>query len=199
MSMWDERYSAPDYVYGTEPNGFLKSIASQIPSGSKVLSLAEGEGRNAVYLAGLGCSVCAVDASAVGLRKAEKLASQKGVMIQTVVADLSEYEIEPSAWDAIVSIFCHVPSDVRRKLHQKVVRGLKAGGIFILEAYTPAQLAFKTGGPPNEDLMMTLSGLKNELAGLEFRHGVEIERDIIEGQYHTGPGAVVQMIGVKTK
>jgi SAM-dependent methyltransferase len=195
--MWDGRYSDAEYVYGTAPNEFLAVVADRIPNKGKVLSLAEGEGRNAVYLAELGCKVLAVDASAVGLGKAQRLAEERGVTIETRVADLAGFHIEPNAWDAIVSIFCHLPSGIRGSLHRKVVAGLRPGGVFVLEAYTPAQLKLKTGGPPTADMLMTLTALRSELQGLHFTHAREIERDVIEGKFHTGRGAVVQVVAVK--
>jgi SAM-dependent methyltransferase len=194
--MWDERYSTEEYAYGTAPNDFLRSVADRIPKG-KILSLGEGEGRNAVYLAGLGYSVLGVDSSAVGLGKAGKLAAARGVRIETLVADLTGYDIQPGGWDGIVSIFCHLPSASRRVLHRGVVAGLRPGGAFILEAYTPAQLQFRTGGPTSADMLMTLKSLKTELQGLVFEHGTELERPVVEGRYHTGRAAVVQVLARK--
>lgn len=194
--MWDERYSAEEYVYGKDPNTFLANAAGNIPKG-KVLCLAEGEGRNAVYLAEQGYEVVAVDSSSIGLDKARKLAKERGVDIETVVADLAHFDITPQSWDGIVSIFAHVPPQVRKALHKKVVQGLRPGGVLILEAYRPDQLKYKTGGPPVEEFMMTLQGLEEELAGLKFEYGVELDRDVVEGQFHTGKGAVVQIIGIK--
>ncbi|WP_455211136.1 SAM-dependent methyltransferase [Kaarinaea lacus] len=194
--MWDERYSADEYIYGKDPNEFLANAASNIPKG-KVLCIAEGEGRNAVYLATHGYEVVAVDSSSVGLEKAKKLANERGVTIETIVADLAHFEIEPEGWNGIVSIFAHLPPQVRKELHKKVVQGLRPGGVLILEAYRPDQLKYKTGGPPNAEFMMTLEGLEEELAGLEFEYGVELDRDVVEGQFHTGKGAVVQIIGRK--
>lgn len=196
MRNWDERYSDKDYAYGTEPNSYLASVIDRIPRG-RVLSLCDGEGRNGVYLAQQGCEVTAVDASAVGLRKARRLAAERGVTIHTVVSDLARFRIEPESWDAIVSIFCHVPPDVRAPLHRRCVEGLKPGGVLILEAYTPDQLEYGTGGPPSAELTMQLDVLKRELADLEFLHGVELERDVIEGKFHTGKGAVVQVVARK--
>ena len=194
--MWDERYSTEEYVYGTAPNDFLRSVADRIPKG-RILSLGEGEGRNAVYLAECGFEVLGVDSSAVGLGKAGKLAAERGVRIDTLVADLTSYKIEPGCWDGIVSIFCHLPSAPRRALHRRVVAGLRPGGAFVLEAYTPAQLQFKTGGPPSEDMLMSLQVLKAELQGLVFEHGAELERPVVEGRYHTGRAAVVQILARK--
>ncbi|HTY88043.1 MAG TPA: class I SAM-dependent methyltransferase [Candidatus Acidoferrum sp.] len=194
--MWDERYRSADYVYGTAPNEFLRSVADRIPRG-KVLSLGEGEGRNAVFLAELGCEVIGVDQSPVGLEKARRLAELRGVKIDTAVADLAQYEIAPGNWDAIVSIFCHLPSELRRTLYRKVVQGLRPGGLFVLEAYTPAQLQFKTGGPTSADFLASLGVLKGELQGLNFALGQELERPVVEGQFHTGLAAVVQILARK--
>lgn len=194
--MWDERYSAEEYAYGTDPNDFLAEHVNKIPKG-KVLCLAEGEGRNAVYLAGQGYTVTAVDASAAGMQKAQRLASANDVSITTVVSDLANFQIEPDSYEGVVSIFCHVPRDLRARLHRDVVAGLKPGGVLLLEAYTPAQLKFGTGGPPTDELTMTLADLREELAGMQFLLAQEIERDVIEGLYHTGRGAVVQIVAQK--
>jgi len=191
--MWDERYSEPGFAYGTEPNDFLRERAAQLEPG-RTLSLAEGEGRNAVFLAGLGHEVTAVDASAVGLDKARQLAAERGLDIDTRVADLAAFGIEPGAWDNIVSIFCHLPPEVRRRLHRAVVAGLRPGGMLLLEAYTPAQIALGTGGPPVPELTMTLDALREELEGLTFLHAAELEREVVEGRYHTGRAAVVQVL-----
>jgi SAM-dependent methyltransferase len=195
-NLWDERYSQAAYLYGKEPNDFLVEATSSMPPG-RVLCLAEGQGRNAVYLAGRGYQVTGVDSSAVGLAKAQQLASARGVKITTIVADLSEFTIQPNSWEAIVSIFCHLPPALRADIHRQVVAGLRPGGVLVLEAYTPRQLAFNTGGPPTADLMMDLPTLRQELQGLDFLFAAELERDIHEGDYHHGRSAVVQAIARK--
>src|SRR5688500_582574 len=149
--MWDERYSQPAFAYGIEPNEFLVAAAGRIPAGP-VLSLGEGEGRNATYLAGLGHKVVAVDQSAVGLAKARRLAADRGLTIETVCVDLQDYFIQPGAWGGIVSIFCHLPRRIRVPLYSAAVRGLRPGGIFVLEAYTPKQIGRGTGGPEDPDM-----------------------------------------------
>jgi SAM-dependent methyltransferase len=194
--IWDERYSQAEYVYGKEPNNFLAQHFSRMPKGA-VLCLADGEGRNGVFLAQQGYAVTSVDASRAGLAKAAKLAAERGVPLRTVHADLAEFTIAPGSWDGIVSIFCHLAPAIRTRLHREVVKGLKPGGVLVLEAYTPAQIALGTGGPPVPELTMTLDGLREELAGLDFELGRELERDVIEGKYHTGRGAVVQVIARK--
>jgi len=194
--MWDERYGKPGRAYGTAPNAFLVSVADRLPKG-RILSLGEGEGRNAVYLASRGYDVVGVDGSRVGLAKASELAAERGVSITTVLSDLGDYVIEPGAWDGIISIFCHLPKVLRERVHRDVVRGLTPGGVFVLEAYTPAQLHRHTGGPPTADLMMSLPQLERELDGLVFVHAQEVEREVVEGRSHTGLSAVVQVVAVK--
>ena len=193
-TFWNQRYGAAGdgYVYGTSPNEFLAAVAERIPPGP-VLCLAEGEGRNAVHLAGLGHAVTAVDQSAAGLSKARALARRQRVELNTVVADLADFAIGETVWTGIVAIFMHLPPALRAVVLARVVAGLKPGGVFVLECYTPAQLAFNTGGPRDPALLPTLAGLRAELAGLEFLHGQELERDIVEGDGHTGRGAVVQV------
>jgi SAM-dependent methyltransferase len=194
--MWNERFSEPGFAYGTEPNDFLVSVANRIPTG-KVLCLAEGEGRNAVYLAGLGFEVTAVDTSSVGLEKAESLARERGVSIETVNADLADYPIEATAWQGIVSIFCHLPPVMRAALHERCLRGLAPEGVFVLEGFTPRQLELGTGGPKSRELLMELEIIRHELPGLRLEIARETEREISEGKYHRGKAAVVQILAVK--
>src|SRR5450631_1297678 len=162
VNPWDERYRVASYFYGADPNDFLREHCGEIPSGGEVLCLAEGEGRNAVFLAARGYRVVAVDQSAVGLRKAEGLAALNDVRITTIQADLAEYRIEPDRWDGIVSIWCHLPRPLRAEVYRQVLTGLKPGGVFLLEAYTPEQLRYGTGGPPTADLLVKLKDLRNE-------------------------------------
>ena len=194
---WDERYDDSAFYYGTLPNDFLRQHCADLPPGGRVLCLAEGEGRNAVFLARQGFAVTAVDQSSVGLAKLQKLAAEAGVQVETVVADLSHFAVEPDTWDAIVSIWAHLPSVLRAQVHGAAVLGLKAGGVFLLEAYTPQQLELGTGGPASVDLLMTAELLRRELAGLDLPVLHEIGRDVHEGQGHNGPSAVVQVLGFK--
>jgi len=194
--MWDDRYRTEEYVYGEEPNDFLASVVDRIPR-ADTLCLGEGEGRNAVFLAERGHRVLAVDLSPVGLDKARRLAGVRGVSIETRVADLAGLEIEASRWDCVVSIFCHLPPDVRARLNGQVVAGLKPGGLFVLEAYTPKQLEFGTGGPPVAAMMMSSRILESELEGLNILLNRETERNVDEGRFHNGLGAVVQFLAEK--
>lgn len=194
--MWDERYASDDAVYGTEPNAFVREVADQIPPGP-VLCLAEGQGRNAVYLAGLGHEVLAVDQSAVGLRRARELAMSRGVVIRTEVVDLAAFDIQPLVWSGIVATFTHLPSELRRRVFAAAVRGLQPGGVFVLEAFSARQLGRSSGGPSSVDLLMPLSQLGAELAGLDLVHARELDRLLDEGLHHQGMAAVVQVLGRK--
>lgn len=194
--MWDERYREKGFAYGREPNDFLRDMVDRLPVGN-TLCLAEGEGRNAVFLARRGHHVTAVDLSIVGLEKANRLAAEHQVSIETIHSNLEDFKIAHNSWDAIISIFAHLPTPLRRRLHREVVAGLRPGGIFLLEAYRPEQFKYRTGGPPVEELMMTLESLEDELAGLEWLHAEELVREVREGDFHHGSGAVVQMIGRK--
>lgn len=194
--MWDARYSEHADAFGSEPNDFLRSQADRIPHG-RVLCLGEGQGRNAIFLASLGFEVTALDASHVGMQQAAARAAQRGVSLTTIVADLADYRIEPGVWDGIVSIFVHLPPGLRQQVHAQAAAGIKSGGVFLLEAYTPAQLQFRTGGPSSPQLLMSASDVKAELTGLTFEIAHEIERDVLEGQFHSGRAAVVQVLARK--
>jgi cyclopropane fatty-acyl-phospholipid synthase-like methyltransferase len=151
--MWNQRYSSDEFVYGTEPNSFL-AANTEVLTGP-VLSLAEGEGRNAVFLASLGLEVRGVDGSVQGLAKAQKLAESRGVRISTEVADLATYNPPTNYFGSVVSISAHLPSDLRRRLYPLVEQSLKPGGIILLEAYSKSQLSRDTGGPKDPDMLMS--------------------------------------------
>ncbi len=193
--MWDERYAAPGFAYGTEPNDFLVAQAGALRG--PVLCLAEGEGRNAVWLAQRGLQVTAVDASRVGLEKAQAFAQARGVWLETVHADLTTYELGVGVWGSIVSIWAHLPPTARQQLHRRCVAALAPGGVLVLEAYTPRQILLGTGGPKDPALCMTADGLRAELAGLEPLLLDERERDVHEGTFHQGRSAVVQLFARK--
>lgn len=197
---WNERYAESDFAYGKKPNEFLVAEHNRIKPG-KVLCLAEGEGRNASFLASKGYLVTAVDQSDQGLKKTKLLAKDIGVEITTIEADLDSFDIEPSYWDGIISISAHLPPALRKKVHRQVVKGLKPGGILILEAYTKNHLDMPgIGGPPahQKEMFMSLAELEVELASLDFDIARETERNFDEGKYHQGLSAVVQVVAERT-
>ena len=195
IDAWGERYGGSDYFYGTEPNDFLRENCHRFRPGGQILCLGEGEGRNAVFLAGQGFVVTAVDGSRVGLDKLAHLAKARQVEVKAKVCDLNDYDLGYTAWDGIVSIWCHLPSTLRKKVHFGSVRALKSGGLFLLEAYTPRQLEFGTGGPKDVDLLLTLESVLADFAQLKTECAMETERDVQEGRGHCGRSAVVRYIG----
>ena len=196
--MWNERYAGDEYFYGTEPNAFLAEHAKVLAG--PVLSLCEGEGRNAVFLASLGLDVLGVDSSEVGLAKAQKLAAAKGVGIRTAVTDLADYAPPENTFGSVISIFAHLPSKLRARLYPLVERSLKPGGIILLEAYTLAQLPKSTGGPKDPDMLMSAAGLRNEFPHCEVLLAREIDRDVLEGGHRAGGvGSVVQFIAGRAR
>ena len=194
---WNHRYGLPGWAYGTEPNDFLRECAPLLEG--PVLCLGEGEGRNAVFLAQLGLEVTALDLSPKALEKAQQLAAERGVRLTTLEADLADFDLGEKRWGAIISIWCHLPPWLRERVHRDVARALRPGGRFVLEAYTPAQLAFDTGGPKSADLLFAPTSLRQELADLELERLEALEREVQEGDWHRGLSAVVQVMAVRRK
>lgn len=190
---WDQRYGGEGFAYGTEPNAFLAEVVGLLPAGGHVVSLGEGEGRNAVFLATRGFRVTGIDGSAVGVEKARRLAAERGVEATFVQGDLAEVAL-PDGADAFVSIFCHLPSAVRRDVHARAWRALRPGGVFVIVAYRPEQIPLGTGGPKDPDMLVRLADLEGDLAGAERVRGEEVEREVVEGRLHTGRAAIVQAV-----
>lgn len=197
-AFWNERFAQKDYYYGKRPNDFLRQQIGSFAPASKILSLGEGEGRNAVFLAQHGHQVTALDAAQAGLEKAKQLAAEHHVAINTIQTQLQNYRLEPNQWDGIIAIFCHLPAPLRQQVHEQIKHSLTPGGIFLLEAYTPKQLEYGTGGPKNIDLLYDPEVIKKELSGLEMLHFEEVERDIHEGLGHRGLSSVLQIVARKT-
>jgi SAM-dependent methyltransferase len=193
--MWEERFGRENFFYGESPNDFLRACAPLIPAGAAVLCIAEGEGRNAVFLAERGAYVTAVDFSEAGRAKALRLASQRGVELTYLVSPLQDFDFGVERWDAVVSIFAHLPSAIRQPVYHRLLRSLRRGGRFFIEAYTPAQLGHGTGGPKDLDMLSSCAILRSELPDLTWSTLVERERMIAEGEGHQGLSAVVQGIG----
>ncbi len=194
---WNDRYLDEEFIYGTEPNAFLAEHASKLAG--PVLSLAEGEGRNAVFLSSLGLQVHGVDGSSVGLAKACRLANLRGVNIQTEVADLATYHPATNFYGSVISISAHLPSRIRNRLYPLIEECLLPNGLLLLEAYSENQLSRTTGGPKDADMLMTVSKVEREFRQLVPIILHEVEREVYEGKHHTGQASVVQFIGRKLK
>lgn len=192
-ALWERRYAAAGFFHGTEPNAFLVEHAALLAG--PVLSLAEGEGRNAVFLAARGLDVLAVDFACTGLAKAERLAAARGVRIRTEVADLADFDPEPGCCASVISICAHLPSRVRQRLNPRVVRALRPGGVLLLESYSQRQCG--RGGPPDPDTLPDAVTLRAEWPGLEVELLREIERPACERPGHADLGAMLQFIARK--
>lgn len=198
--MWDERYNVPEFVFGTEPNVFLTQQAYRLTPGQRVLAVADGEGRNGVWLAQQGLSVLSVDGSNVAQAKAKNLAQSRGVSLDFECADLLQWQWGEARFDAVVAIFIQFtgPAD-RKKMFEGMKATLKPGGLLILQGYTPRQLEYKTGGPPVAENMYTEAILLELLAGWEMLHLQAHDAHISEGAHHHGMSALIDVVARKPK
>jgi len=193
MNFWDERYSTQDFYYGQDPNDFLKLCAPHLVPGSRVLSLGEGEGRNARYLLSLGHHLVCVDGSKVARDKALKFCESFQDRLEYRVEDLAVSQWD-EGFDAVISIWCHIPSQLRRRVQGAALRALKPGGLFILEAYRPEQIPLGTGGPKDVDMLVTEKSVHEEMPGLEIVILQDCMRVVKEGEGHHGRSATLQLL-----
>jgi len=197
-SMWDERYGGDEYLFGTEPNAFLVARQHLLSPGMRCLAVADGEGRNGVWLAGLGMDVLSVEASAVALEKAKKLAQLRGVQIEFEQADLEYWEWGEDRFDAVAAIFIQFAGPaLRAQMFDQIKRCLKPGGLLLLQGYTPRQLEFGTGGPPVAENMYTEALLRESFADMEWLHFAEHDSVIREGTGHHGMSALIELAARK--
>jgi SAM-dependent methyltransferase len=196
MNFWDERFSEPGFKYGTQPNAYLQAQASRFQSPARLLVPGDGEGRNGVWLAEQGHDVVSVDNSSVGLKKASGLAASRGVPLTTALVDLSDWAPPQSSFDAVILIYTHLPKAIRQRAHRALAQGLKPGGILLLEAFHPKQLAFASGGPKDLEMLYTPELMSEDFAGLmespETWHG---ETELSEGPGHQGRAHVTRWLG----
>lgn len=195
---WDARYREVDFLFGTEPNAFVRSEAYRLPANSRVLLPGDGEGRNSVWLAGLGHQPLAVDFSEVGLRKAEALAAERGVAIETECADLLAWAWPVGGFQAVVATYFHVHASHRSRLHRAMIGALEPGGVLILEAFSPAQIELKakygSGGPGERALLYGTDDLADDFAAAEVLQLEELRFELDEGPKHKGPAAIVRAL-----
>jgi SAM-dependent methyltransferase len=198
--MWSTRYrnAGEDYVFGTTPNRFLASQAALLAAGSNALSVADGEGRNAVWLAEQGLQVTATEISPVALEKARKLAAGRHVAVDFVLADAVDWDYPEAAFDFVVGIFIQFADPVQReRIFAGMARALRPGGHLILQGYTPKQLEYRTGGPSALENLYTADMLREAFAGLELVHLQEYEDVLDEGVGHKGHSALVGLVARK--
>ena len=195
---WNSRFQQAAYIFGTEPNAYLRRHASLWQPGQRVLCVADGEGRNSVWLAQQGHSVDAFDISPVGVAKARKLAEQAGVQVNYAVADCVAWPWPVAAYDAVAAIFIQFADpDERAALFARIMAALKPGGLLILQGYTPRQLEYRTGGPPHLSHLYTQEMLEQAFAALEPIDLREYEAHLTEGVQHHGQSALIGMVARK--
>ena len=195
---WDQRYASDDYHYGTEPNAFLVAEAHRIAPDARVLAVADGEGRNGVWLAGQGARVHSVDGSIMAVAKARRLAESRGVTLTIDHADIFQWVWPVAAYDAVVGIFVQfVEPDVRPTFFANLQRALKPGGVLLLEGYGPGQLAYGTGGPRFARQLYTVDLLREAFADMQIEVLRAYDAVIEEGPAHSGMSALVDLVAVK--
>ncbi len=195
---WNKRFENPDYIFGLEPNEYLRGHAARIPRGSHVLCVADGEGRNSVWLAREGMRVDAFDIAEVGVAKAKKLAADANVAVEFSVADCEQWPWPVEAYDAVVAIFVQFADPaMRERLFANMIGSLKRGGVLVLQGYTPKQLEYKTGGPPFESHLYTAGLLRSAFAPLQIVELREYEADLSEGTQHHGRSALIGLVARK--
>lgn len=195
---WNTRFQGDAYHFGTEPSGFLRQQAHRWKPGEQVLCVADGEGRNSVWLARQGLLVDAFDISEVGMRKAASLARAANVTVNLSVEDCDSRAWPPDRYDGVVAIFVQFADPpMRQRLFENMMRSLKPGGILLLLGYTPKQLEYKTGGPPFLDNLYTAALLREAFASLETLQLIEYEDELAEGRQHLGRSALIGMVARK--
>lgn len=197
--MWDERYAAAEgYLFGTAPSGFVTAEAGRLASGSRVLCLADGEGRNSVWLAGQGHEVTASEQSAVALGKARALADARGVSLRFVQEDIAQASWPVAAFDAVFGVFIQfAPPDLRAAIHSGIARCLVSGGLVFLHGYAPRQIANGTGGPRAVENLYTLEGLAGDFPGWTVLQARDYDADLAEGAGHHGKSALIDFVARK--
>ncbi len=204
MNFWDQQYSVPDFKYGTQANWFLRNQAAHLHPGSAVLLPGDGEGRNSVWLARRGHHVTAVDNSRVGLEKASRLASENGVALALIQADLAQWVPTPASFDAVVLTYVHLPASWRRMAHQRLVSALRPGGWLILEAFHPQQLRHSSGGPKDESMLYSADMIRADFSAdpgviLDEVLAWEGEAHLDEGSGHQGAAYLTRYVAHRVK
>jgi cyclopropane fatty-acyl-phospholipid synthase-like methyltransferase len=198
LARWNARFQGEDYLFGTAPNAFLVAQAGRLPPGRRVLAIADGEGRNGVFLAKQGLKVLSVDFSPVALAKARRLATREGVELETECADFARWTWGRERFDAVVGIFIQfADAALRSRIFRGIRETLKPGGLVITQGYRPEQLRYGTGGPKELDHLYTTAVLREAFDGFEILHLAEHDDVIREGSGHNGMSALIDLVARK--
>lgn len=198
MPTWDERFSEPGFLFGTEPADFLRRQAHRIRPGDRVLAVADGEGRNSVFVAGLGAEVTAMDASAVAQDKARALAAERGVTVDFRLSDIDAWEWQEAAFDVVLAVFIQFsPPEQRARVFQGMARTLRPGGLLLLHGYAPRQIGYGTGGPPMVENLYAPGLLPESFPGFQILESRDYDAKVDEGRGHSGLSALVDFVALK--
>jgi SAM-dependent methyltransferase len=196
--MWNDRYATDDYLFGTAPAAFLTAQAHHLAPGSRVLCVADGEGRNSVHLATLGHDVTAFDPAPNALAKARRLAAGKGATVAFHEAGIEDWDWAPASFDAVAAVFIQFAAPpARARLFAHIARTLRPGGLLLLHGYAPRQVGYGTGGPPCTENMYTLPMLLDAFPGWEVLHAADRDAEIEEGRGHSGRSALIDFVARK--
>ena len=199
LDRWNARFSGDEYLFGTEPNAFLASQSRLLRQGQKALSIADGEGRNGVWLARQGLQVTSVDFSPVAVAKARRLAIRHGVELTFECADLARWEWGTSRFDVVVAIFIQFAAPALRELiFRRMREALRPGGLVLLQGYRPEQLVYKTGGPSKMENLYTARLLQEAFGDLEILHLAGYDASVAEGSGHSGMSALIDLVARKS-
>lgn len=197
MNFWDERYISDDYIYGTEPNLYLKDKLNEIKPNSLILFPCEGEGRNCVYAKSLGHEILAFDSSIEGKNKAIKLAAQNNLKIDYLINDIETFEYKSNSFDCLSLIYAHFHEDLRSIVFSKFNKMLKPGAFLIIEVFNKKQINNNTGGPKDINLLFELNQTISLLSDFEILEASELEVELNEGDYHKGKSDVLRIFAKK--
>lgn len=192
---WNQRFSGEEYVFGTAPNEWLRAHAGVWPPGGRILSVADGEGRNSVWLAQQGFRVEAFDVAPAGIAKARRLAETRGAVVQFRLADSDSFDWAPATYDGIAAIFVQFADPpTRTRLFANIVRSLKPGGTLVLQGYSLKQLEYRTGGPSQPGHLYSAELIRRGFPALEIQVLKEYEADVDEGPGHRGRSALLGLV-----
>lgn len=198
LRRWDERYSQDGYLFGEQPNGFLARQKNRLQSRVSALAVADGEGRNGVWLAEQGLQVTSLDGSPVAQAKARRLAEQRGVQMTFELADLSDWTWPERKFDVVAAIFVQFAGpELRARMFEGMRRALKPGGLLLLEGYRPEQIAYGTGGPSAVENLYTEAMLREAFADLQIMELSAYDAMIEEGAGHSGRSALIDLVARK--
>ena len=195
LERWERRFGAEGYLFGTAPSAFLAKHAARLVPGATALAIADGEGRNGVFLAEQKLDVLSVDFSPTGQAKARRLAAARGVALRTETADLAEWVFPEKTFDVVVAIFFQFAGpDLRRRIFNGIRHALKPGGLLLLQGYRPEQLAYATGGPSEVENLYTRPLLESAFAGFTDMRIEEYDAALMEGDGHAGMSALIELV-----